>query len=823
MSDTNDQYDLRSFANEQGDVRSVANKQPGQSNANEQSDQPAVVSAQHGRNDQSGRTYLKLVHSRSGHKTCITKHRDRINSIRSSYPVTDLAGLRISLAVIRETLTSISEKDRLIEDVVPDERLQAELETACEFRAEIREFIQQTNDFLEDQQAPSRGSTGEANGLHTMFSPRSSQIKLPKIDLPSFSGKYTEWTSFIDQFDSAVHGNPNLQNAETLNYLKSSLRGEAHDLIKNVAVTDVNYELARRTLMDRFDNKRFIVSMHLSAVLHYPTLKTEDGTSLRKLLECLRENVVALEVQGCNTQDWDPILVHVIEQKLDPESQKQWQLHNPGREHQKLHELDNFISARARALEAVKSSITLQKPTTRIEAHAYVQSKIDRRQSYRATTVDEQCVFCGALHTVTACNEFKKLKVHTRKDEVTSKRLCFNCLRPGHLVTKCPSTHNCKQCGKRHHSLLHVDNQHREQNTPERNTINDCHTSGNNLCTAISATEPDRTALLGTCRIPLFNHHRQEIICRALIDNGSQLKFVSDSFVRRHGLPRKSVKQTVKPVGTAPPLETRGLAPIKLSLPGEDTLRADFFIMPQVTSDLPADDVDVREHNLPSRYALADPNFDKRGRIDLLCGVELANELTTGKRIREGSLSLDESIFGWIVSGSVQFLSRRNDDRILQANFVSQVSDLDINRLWTVDDLPSNRSPRSNEEDFVEDHYDKTTVTESDGCFCVILPFETNVGTFDECRANAPKPFFSLERKLKQDVVLYTQYQDFIKEFRDMGHLEELIEVFWKRWSKEYLSSLEPRKEWNSKQRLQYRKGSLRPALHKTKQIHSQC
>ena len=509
--------------------------------------------------------------------------------------------------------------------------------------------------------------------------------------------------------------------------------------------------------------------------------------------------MAALEVQGCNTQDWDPILVHVIEQKLDPESQKQWQLHNPGRELQKLHELDDFISARARALEAVKSSITLQKPTTRIEAHADVQSKIDRRQSYGATTVDEQCVFCGALHTVTACNEFKKLKVHTRKDEVTSKRLCFNCLRPGHLVTKCPSTHNCKLCGKRHHSLLHVDNQHREQqNTTERNTVNDCHTSGNNLCTAISATEPDRTALLGTCRIPLFNHHRQEIICRALIDNGSQLNFVSDSFVRRHGLPRKSVNQTVKPVGTAPPLETRGLAPINLSLPGEDLLRADFFV-PQVTSDLPADDVDVREHNLPSRYALADPDFDKRGRIDLLCGVELANELTTGKRIREGSLSLDESIFGWIVSGSVQFLSRRNDDRVLQANFVSQVSDLDINRLWTVDDLPSNRSPRSNEEDFVEDHYDKTTVTEPDGCYCVILPFETNVGTFDECRANAPKPFFSLERKLKQDVVLYTQYRDFIKEFRDMGHLEELIEVFWKRWSKEYLSSLQPRKEWNSK------------------------
>ena len=94
----------------------------------------------------------------------------------------------------------------------------------------------------------------------------------------------------------------------------------------------------------------------------------------------------------------------MIEQKLDPESQKQWQLHNPGVELQKLPELDDFIGARARALEAVKSLISLKKQTTRIEAHADVQSKIDRRQSYGATTLDEQCVFCGALHTVTACN-----------------------------------------------------------------------------------------------------------------------------------------------------------------------------------------------------------------------------------------------------------------------------------------------------------------------------------------------------------------------------------------------------------------------------------
>ena len=39
-------------------------------------------------------------------------------------------------------------------------------------------------------------------------------IKLPKIELPSFSGKYTEWTSFYDLFNASVHSNNSLKPAE---------------------------------------------------------------------------------------------------------------------------------------------------------------------------------------------------------------------------------------------------------------------------------------------------------------------------------------------------------------------------------------------------------------------------------------------------------------------------------------------------------------------------------------------------------------------------------------------------------------------------------
>ena len=75
------------------------------------------------------------------------------------------------------------------------------------------------------------------------------------------------------------------------------------------------------------------------------------------------------------------------------------------------------------------------------------------------------------------------------------------------------------------------------------------------------------------------------------------------------------------------------------------------------------------------------------------------------------------------MSGSVQLPSKRNADRVLQTNFVSQASDLDISRFWTVEDLVCHSRQML------------------------------------EPSASALKLFFSLERKLKQDVVLYTQYR----------------------------------------------------------------
>ena len=52
-------------------------------------------------------------------------------------------------------------------------------------------------------------------------------LKLPWIELPKFSCKYSEWTAFAELFVAAVHDKSSLSDCQKMQYLKTSLRDEA--------------------------------------------------------------------------------------------------------------------------------------------------------------------------------------------------------------------------------------------------------------------------------------------------------------------------------------------------------------------------------------------------------------------------------------------------------------------------------------------------------------------------------------------------------------------------------------------------------------------
>lgn len=79
-------------------------------------------------------------------------------------------------------------------------------------------------------------------------------VKLPKIELVSFSGNKLEWTEFWDSYECSVHSNSKLSDIEKFTYLQSKLTGEARRAISGLALSHVNYRIAVDILHERFGN-----------------------------------------------------------------------------------------------------------------------------------------------------------------------------------------------------------------------------------------------------------------------------------------------------------------------------------------------------------------------------------------------------------------------------------------------------------------------------------------------------------------------------------------------------------------------------------------
>ena len=203
-------------------------------------------------------------------------------------------------------------------------------------------------------------------------------MRLPNLQMPTFTGAYTDSVSFSDLFKAAVGSSTLLSDSERLNYLKACIKGDAAKIISSLRITDVNYPIAWQLPKDRYDNTRRIVHAHLQAIWSQSSMKLESGSGLRKLHETTNEHLRALEALGQPVNQWSAVLVFCIADKLDAESRKQWQLNHPGKNVLRWDDLSKFLDERSRALESGAVKVIPQ-------ASKKSNQREPRHQSYAAS------------------------------------------------------------------------------------------------------------------------------------------------------------------------------------------------------------------------------------------------------------------------------------------------------------------------------------------------------------------------------------------------------------------------------------------------------
>ena len=150
----------------------------------------------------------------------------------------------------------------------------------------------------------------------TNFYPR-----LPKLDLPTFSGDILLWQTFWDAFYTTVHTNPSLTNVQKFSYLKSQLTHDAKQCIAGLALTSANYEQAIYLLKDRFGQEQNIINAYMQNLTELPS-PTLTPHSLRKFYDKMETSIRGLESLGQTQETYGSLLIPIIFGKLPDDMRK---------------------------------------------------------------------------------------------------------------------------------------------------------------------------------------------------------------------------------------------------------------------------------------------------------------------------------------------------------------------------------------------------------------------------------------------------------------------------------------------------------------------
>ncbi|KAJ8017937.1 hypothetical protein HOLleu_44344 [Holothuria leucospilota] len=169
----------------------------------------------------------------------------------------------------------------------------------------------------------------------------------------------------------------------------------------------------------------------------------------------------------------------------------------------------------------------------------------DKGEKSKSKSFKVKCFLCSQAHHIDDCPLFLKWSLGERKTFIKEKRLCYGCIKPGHIAQACRNRIVCKTCSKKHPTSLHGDivsnndvpKTDQRSNSDKSKTDNVASVSGNVRVTHLNGTkEISKSSLI----VPVWLSHcdspENEILTYALLDTQSDTTFVLDEVSEELGL-----------------------------------------------------------------------------------------------------------------------------------------------------------------------------------------------------------------------------------------------------------------------------------------------
>ena len=406
-------------------------------------------------------------------------------------------------------------------------------------------------------------------------------IQLPKTELQTFDGDPLKYWIFLRSFENTVDKQTVDTNAK-LTRLLQYCTGKARKVIQccSVIEPELGYIKAKSLLRERFDNDYVIVEAWIQKISGGTSLESSDRVALQDFSDDLKNCYETLSAMDKLSEIGNQRSLVQIIQKLPVYLQNQWRkkAHFIFKSIGKVHFKDvvDFVQEAAKVAndpvfgniadgqkdrpqtlhknKLVRRDRPLSSFNTQSDRHHYTAqpNSIDNRSKN-----DRSCPLCESSRTLFGCDAFK-MRVENRLKLVHEKRLCYNCLLPGHYAFRCNKEATCTVagCRRKHTRFLHVPNINvyragdadNKINAPVMKTDSHASTAGQAQNGYVDSVEcnvtgaRNRSNITNKIALPIvpvrFNtlHGDHFVDMFALLDSGSTNTFCSAKLVNKLGI-----------------------------------------------------------------------------------------------------------------------------------------------------------------------------------------------------------------------------------------------------------------------------------------------
>ncbi|XP_029165401.1 uncharacterized protein LOC114936392 [Nylanderia fulva] len=578
---------------------------------------------------------------------------------------------------------------------------------------------------------------------------------LPKIQPPTFAGKYEDWPSFRDLFQSLIGRNQAAKPVEKLHYLKLCVKGDADLLIRNLSTTEDNYEIAWKTLSDYYENKRLLTRNYLNNFLALTKMKSESAAELRRLFHGVKTTVSSLKSIDRPIDRTEDLFVHLVVELLDSRSRREWESDiSHTTSPPSYASLEAFIERRLHTLEALfpARNDSSSSSTTKSTRSHHVKCQ-DPKEKSRS-----RCSICQGDHFVMFCGDYKDKTAMARKQLVREHKLCSNCLGR-HQSSECSSKKTCTACGSRHHSSLHDAFREAEAATT--------------FHVAQGADSSSATVLLATARVRVLDCHGSWQSARALIDQGSESSIISERLAQRLRLPRRAAAVSVYGVGEKRTGVTKGKMRLTLqSRRGESPTFVNALVLPKLTLFSGGCRSSRRTWTHLEDLELADPEFCSSDPVDILLGADVYGTIIRQGLRKGGSKDpvAQQTSLGWILSGTVSSTAPSQHISAHHCQIEEDITCL-VRRFWEQEEVHRPSPTLTKAELECEEHYRRHHSRSPDGRYIVRLPTIEPLPDLSGTRRAASRALQQTEKRLEKDADFKDMYVEFMQKYKELRHM----------------------------------------------------